>query len=140
MKPMRPAGFLVVLALVLLQVVAAHSQPAASVGENDLSGLPLEHFHAIVERPLFSPTRRAPASLAVDGEGSARQFELKGVIVSAREQHALIVSQATGKSYEVRTGDIVEGWRVERITEQSAAFTKGGVETLVPLKPPPATP
>ena len=137
---------LVVAALVLLPAAASAQQPAAtdkpalaaaSGAAGDLSGVPLEHFRAIVERPLFSPTRRPPPSSAGEPDSGARQFQLKGVVVSAREQHALIVSQSTGKSYRVRTGDVVEGWRVERITAQSAAFTKDGVETLVRLVPNP---
>jgi general secretion pathway protein N len=102
-----------------------------------LSGVPLEHFSAIVERPLVSPTRRPPPSAPGEPDSGARQFQLKGVVVSAREQHALIVSQSTGKSYRVRTGDVVEGWKVEHITDQSAAFTKDGIETLVRLVPAP---
>jgi len=137
---------LVVAALVLVPAAASAQQPAATdkpalaaaAGPTgDLSALPLEHFRAIVERPLFSPTRRPPPSAAGEPDAGPRQFQLKGVVVSAREQHALIVSQSTGKSYRVRTGDVVEGWRVERITAQSAAFTKGGVETLVRLVPNP---
>src|SRR5208282_5720740 len=136
---------LVVAALVLPPAAAASAQQpaatdkpalaAASGAAGDLSAVPLEHFRAIVERPLFSPARRPPPSAAGEPDGGARQFQLKGVVVSAREQHALIVSQSTGKSYRVRTGDVVEGWRVERITAQSAAFTKDGVETLVRLVP-----
>jgi len=139
-------GRLVVAALVLLPAAASAQQPAATDkpaaapaagAAGDLSGVPLEHFRAIVERPLFSPTRRPPPSAAAEPDAGPRQFQLKGVVVSAREQHALIVSQATGKSYRVRTGDVVEGWRVERITGESAAFTKDGVETLVRLVPNP---
>lgn len=135
---------LVVAALALLPAAALAQQPAATdkppaaaaaAASGDLSGVPLEHFRAIVERPLFSPTRRPPPSSAGEPDSGARQFQLKGVVVSAREQRALIVSQSTGKSYTVRTGDVVEGWRVERITAQSAAFTKEGVETLVRLVP-----
>ncbi|MFI4987001.1 MAG: hypothetical protein ACHQF3_06155 [Alphaproteobacteria bacterium] len=139
-------GHLLGAALVLLPAAASAQQPAATdkpsaapaaAAAGDLSGVPLEHFRAIVERPLFSPTRRPPPSAAGEPDAGPRQFQLKGVVVSAREQHALIVSQSTGKSYRVRTGDVVEGWRVERITAQSAAFTKGGVETLVRLVPNP---
>ena len=139
---------LVVATLVLLPAAAASAQQPAATGKpalaaaagaatpaGDLSGVPLEHFRAIVERPLFSPTRRPPPSSAGEPDSGARQFQLKGVVVSAREQRALIVSQLTGKSYTVRTGDVVEGWRVERITAQSAAFTKDGVEALVRLVP-----
>ena len=132
-------------ALVLLPAAAASAQQPAATGTppaaaaagtaGDLSGVPLEHFRAIVEHPLFSPSRRPPASPAAEPDSGARQFQLKGVVVSAREQRALIVSQSTGKSYQVKTGDVVEGWRVERITAQSAAFTKNGVETLVRLVP-----
>ncbi len=143
---------LIAAALFMLSATAAPAQqPAATgkppaaeasraAGDGDLSGVPLEHFRAIVERPLFSPTRRPPPSQAGEPDSGTRQFQLKGVIVSARDQHALIVSQSTGKSYQVRTGDVVEGWRVERITGDSVAFTKGGVEALVPLLPPHAHP
>jgi hypothetical protein len=146
------ARHLVAAALVLLAATAALAQqPAATgkspgveasgaAGNSDLSAMPLERFHAIVERPLFSPTRRPPASLPGEVDDGARQFQLKGAVVSASEQHALIVSQSTGKSYQVRTGDMVEGWRVERITEQSVAFTKGALRTLAPLLPPHAHP
>lgn len=139
-------GRLVGAALVLLPAAASAQQPAATDKPSaapaagptgDLSAVPLDHFRAIVERPLFSPTRRPPPSAAAEPDAGPRQFQLKGVVVSAREQHALIVSQSTGKSYRVRTGDVVEGWRVERITAQSAAFTKDGVETLVRLVPNP---
>jgi len=116
--------------------LAANAPPAAAPDAGyDLSQVPLERFRAIVERPLFSPTRRPPPSQAAEPDERPRQFQLKGVVVSAREQYALIVSQSTGKSYNVRTGDVVEGWRVERITGESAALSKDGVETLVRLVP-----
>lgn len=142
-RPMLAAARLLLaaaLALPLLPAARAQEPAEGAAGaELDLSRVPLEHFSAIVERPLFSPTRKPPPGSAGgpnDGASAAiKQFQLKGVVVSEREQLALIVSQSTGKTYQVRTGDVIEGWRVERITDQSAAFVKDGVRELVPLVP-----
>src|SRR5271167_2129456 len=105
--PERPmlaaASLLLAAALALPPLAAAGAQEpakAAAGAEVDLSRVPFERFGAIVERPLFSPTRKPPpGSLADPNDGASaaiKQFQLKGVVVSAREQHALIVSQSTG--------------------------------------------
>jgi hypothetical protein len=102
-----------------------------------LRGVPIERFNAIVERPLFSRSRK-PAAVAKDPTAaqSAAPFQLKGVLQSDGQRIALLRATPTMKSYDAWIGDVVDGWTVGQITDQSVELAKDGVSETVTLERP----
>lgn len=96
-------------------------------------------FIAMLDRPLFSPTRRPPppppppqAEAPVDNLSTAT---ISGVY-SGGGQAGVIMSIA-GKSRRVQQNQAIEGWILKSIQGRSATFSRGG-ETRV-LQLPKAT-
>jgi len=72
-------------------------------------------FAAIVERPVFSPTRRPPSEGTTETAAPTLDFSLFGVVNSAGEQSALIKPSTGGEPVRVKEGEKVSGWTVARI-------------------------
>lgn len=84
---------------------------------------PIHVFSAIVERPLFSPTRRPPAAPALATQPAVRprldHLALIGVLISADGRVALLEQPRSPSILEAREGETVEGWTVESIAADS---------------------
>jgi len=103
---------------------------------------PVEDFSAILERPLFSPTRRPPAEGAITLEASEPdlQVTLVGVIISSEEQIAIIRLQDTTRSVRLSVGDSFQGWILDSIEPSRITFRRGDIEEHIELTydvPPP---
>jgi type II secretory pathway component PulC len=72
-------------------------------------------FSAIVERPLFSTSRRPPAAEPVMATTPTLDVSLAGVVVSARESFALVTPDSGGEPMRVKEGEALSGWTVTRI-------------------------
>lgn len=72
-------------------------------------------YAAIVERPVFSPTRRPPSDAATEAAAPTLDFSLFGVVSSAGDQSALIKPSAGGEPVRVKEGEDFSGWTVARI-------------------------
>jgi hypothetical protein len=104
--------------------------PAELPGELTLARLPpIDSFTAIVERPLFSPSRRPPLPIAAPVEEaepaepeplpeatSAPAMRFVGTIGQGGAMTALIVREGHDVVDKLRVGDEVDGWRVSRVT------------------------
>ena len=97
---------------------------------------PLVTFEGILERPIFSPTRRPPsvveAPLLLDG-GSEVTFKLKGIIIDADQRIALVRMQKGKKNLRLPEGGRVSGWTVVTIEPGRVTFARGEAEKV--LKP-----
>jgi hypothetical protein len=92
-------------------------------------------FAAIVERPLFSPTRRppavAPAAPTPEPEEAPAPapppigFTLAGVVISGGTRTALVQMQADGRLVQVPEGGDIDGWTAVTIDAQRAVFRRG---------------
>lgn len=91
---------------------------------------PLERFTAMVERPLFSPTRRpepvsdAPLPVA-DGSGGppvlaadpgAPGIRFVGTVGQDGSMTAVVVRADSGDALRIAAGDTVDGWEVAAVT------------------------
>ncbi len=103
---------------------------------------PAESFSAILERPLFSPTRRPPAEGTVTIESAEPELEitLVGIIISSEEQIAIIKPKGGSQFVRLSEGDSFQGWILETIEPDRITFQRGDIEEHIELtydEPPP---
>ncbi len=99
-------------------------------------------FSTILERPLFSPTRRPPAEGTVTIESSEPELEatLVGIIISAEEQIAIVKPTDGTRFARLSLGDSFHGWILESIEPNRVTFRRGEIEEHIELdyeEPPP---
>jgi general secretion pathway protein N len=111
-------------------------QPPSEPGGNPLWAIPLSSLTATRERPLFLPTRRAPAA-AVAGpvavaappapppaEPESPQLMLVGAIVSDTEGIAVFLDPATNNIIRLKTGQDHDGWVLRSVKGREATLEK----------------
>ena len=145
---------LMLAALVYVQVQREAPGPAPSGGGGmtpPLAGLParpsfamapVEDFSTILERPLFSPTRRPPAQGMVSTAGPEPELQvtLIGVIISSEEQIAIVRLKDADRFARLSVGDSFQGWTLDSIEPSRITFRRGDVEEHIELTyelPPP---
>jgi hypothetical protein len=96
---------------------------------------PLNTYAAIVERPLFSPSRRpppgvsaAPAEPAIEG-----RYRLLGVVATGQSKKAFIADGA--RHIEVVEGDMLGSSTVKQIAADHITLTSPVGETALKLRP-----
>jgi len=113
------------------------ARPAAEPSGNPLWAVPLSSLSATRERPLFTPSRRAPAP-AVAGPVAAAppppppppseperpQLTLVGAIVGGNEGIAVFVDQTTNSVIRLRTGQDHLGWVLRSVKGREATLEK----------------
>jgi type II secretory pathway component PulC len=111
--------------------------------EKTFAMAPIEKFSAIVERPIFSPSRRPAATQS----GSLKQQQrprsklaLFGIAISAGERIALVgVERGTGRA-RMKEGQTFSGWTVVEIERNRVLLRQGTVDEELELNyegPPP---
>ena len=103
---------------------------------------PAGSFSAILERPLFSPTRRPPAEGTVTIESAEPELEVTvvGIIISSEEQIAIIKPKGGSQLVRLSEGDSFQGWTLETIEPDRITFRRGDIEEHIELsydEPPP---
>jgi hypothetical protein len=105
-----------------------------------LSPAALDLFSAVIERPVFSPTRRPaeppsppspePAPVEQDPE-----FSLAGIIISEHGRFVLAVTKG-GRGDVVRVGEgrSIDGWTIARVEPERAVLRRGETENLMLLE------
>ncbi|MDX6748716.1 hypothetical protein SH611_02735 [Geminicoccaceae bacterium 1502E] len=86
---------------------------------------PLEAFTALVERPLFSPSRRpppAPATKAAPATATAEpeeigepDFQLVGTVTRKEQVFALVLPEDGGSVRWLGEGDELDGWIIVEV-------------------------
>jgi general secretion pathway protein N len=106
-----------------------------SLGTNPLWGIPVERLNVTRERPLFSPSRRPPASTArsapVKIVGTIRPaaapkpaLNLVGTVEGNREGYAVFVNTTTHSIVRLRMGEGEDGWVLRSVSERGAVLYK----------------
>jgi len=90
-------------------------------------------FSAIVERPLFSTSRRPPAVEPVLATTPTLDVSLAGVVVSTRESFALVTPNAGGEPMRIKEGEAISGWTVTRIDADRILLRNEGTEAELRL-------
>jgi hypothetical protein len=116
---------------------------------NPLWAIPLSSLTATRERPLFLPTRRAPAP-AVAGpvavaapppppppaEPESPQLMLVGAIASETEGIAVFLDPATNNIIRLKTGQDHDGWVLRSVKGREATLQKNQQTTTLALPVP----
>ncbi|HEX7815997.1 hypothetical protein [Dyella sp.] len=96
--------------------------------------LPLEHFAAVWQRPLFNPDRKP--TVHTSGEGSnLGDMELTGIILTPSMRVALLHSKDGDKDMRIREGSASPdgGVKLLQLQARSAVFESGGTRTELKL-------
>jgi hypothetical protein len=131
------------------QLVGARSnaEPPAPAG-NPLWALPLERLSITRERPIFSPSRRAPTPAptyvapvadrqpATPPEPERPAVSLIGTVVGTDVQIGVFLEKATQNVVRLRLGEEHQGWVLRLVKAREVTLVKDVEQTLV-LEPPP---
>lgn len=98
-------------------------------------------YTAVVERPIFVPTRRMSPGLSGEGGGSIQrgQFVLTGVILSNGRNIALLREVSSGRMLRVEQGAQVNGMLVDKLEPDKVVLKQGNDVEEVVLKIPAAS-
>lgn len=96
---------------------------------------PQAAFSAIVDRPLFSPTRRpVPGSASGNAAGIEARYRLLGLVVSESVRRAWLADGT--RHFELGEGDKLDGWTVARIEQDRLVLTSPAGEAVLGLRRP----
>lgn len=124
--------------------------PPTEPNGNPLWAIPLSSLAATRERPLFLPSRRAPAA-AVAGPVAAAPppppppppseperppLTLIGVIAGESEGYAVFLDQASNSVIRLKTGQDHEGWVLRAVKGREATLHKNGKSEMLALPVP----
>ena len=114
--------------------------PVAQTGQapsgNPLWGIQLKQLSATRDRPIFSPSRRPPATDApatavvnspvlVPKQPERPPLSLIGTIVNGDDGFAIFVDQTTKAALQIRMGADYRGWMLRQIEARSVTLQKG---------------
>jgi general secretion pathway protein N len=129
------------------------ARPAAKpqVSANPLWGIPFSALTATRERPLFAPTRRAPAPAVANAPIVAPppppapaviehpDLILVGTVTGEAHDLAVFIEPATHKTVRLLAGQNHKGWVLQSVEAKSVTLHKGNRTESLALPPPSAT-
>jgi general secretion pathway protein N len=129
------------------------SAPAADPGgrelpANPLWAIPLKQLSNTRERPIFSPSRRPPASAVAGPPPPAAvrvppksagpqspELSLVGTVIGEKESIAVFVD-ATKSAVRLRTGEAHKGWALRTVHTREATLERDGESAILSLPRP----
>ena len=122
------------------------ADPAA--GPVRLTLPPLASLSETVERPLFSESRRPPeeeSNTALEvptpvPSGTSTNFNVSAIVITDDERAVLLVHPESGDLTRVAEGEMISGWRLEKVEADRAIFSRDGETQEAALRafgPPP---
>lgn len=91
---------------------------------------PIVTYRDIVERPLFSDTRRpqaAPeAAAAAPTAVLNTKWKLTGIVVAGENSSAHVVGIGDRKTVRLQLGTVLDGWRLEKVAADHVEFGLSG--------------
>ena len=107
---------------------AAPADLPAPVSSPPLFAMPdRESLAVILERPVFSETRRPSRDLA-GAKATPADFTLAGVVISAGARSALIQPLHGNVLRSLKEGDDIDGWMLVEIARDRIKIRRGAVE------------
>ena len=136
----------------VVEVTIPPATPNAPATERTLSAnplweMPLKQFSVTRERPIFLPSRRAPAPPASivtvakvvvpkPKEPEQPQLSLVGTISGDDARFGIFVDQATKNVLRLKVGEDFQGWELRSIQAREASFQKNQLTFVVALPQP----
>lgn len=131
-------GWLAGLLLLLLWLPArAEDAPQAPAQRPDFSA-----FAPMIERPLFSNTRRPPALLEaptenLDAQQLREAWRLSGIVLENSQQLAIFSQRQGEKLLQLEVGMVLaDEWRLQRIERDRVWLGNNGTEVELLLREP----
>ena len=92
-------------------------------------------FAAVVQRPLFAPSRRAPSRSIDAPEAAPSELHaiVIGIVQSLARSFVLLRPSGRPEVVQVREGDSFEGWLLSQILPDRAIFTRDGEEIVLEI-------
>lgn len=149
-EPMEPSAAGAGTATIRIEAdyTAAISQP---LGGNPLWAIPLKELAATRERPIFSPSRRAPAPAAATApyvpspqpvkpaEPERPQLSLVGTIAGDKEGFGIFLDRSASTVFRLKTGEQYKGWFLREVRSRETVLEKGDKTATLALPVPPPT-
>jgi len=117
-----------------------------ALSANPLWAMPLKQFSATRERPIFLPSRRAPAPpeaavaaprvVALPKEPERPQFSLVGTIAGDEDKFGIFVDQTTKAVIRLRVGEDFQGWKLRSVQGREATLEKNQLSVVLALPQP----
>lgn len=91
---------------------------------------PIRNYDAILDRPIFSSSRRGTSEAVAPTVVVSRELKLKltGTTISDTEKYALLVPKEGGEPLQLREGEDYQGWNLARIKNSAVVFRRNGAE------------
>lgn len=126
--------------------IAQGNRAAESVPLNPLSGIAVEQFAEIVNRPLFNPTRTpppprvedvAPAAVAQptppEDTAKAEDFTLLAVAIDDDARIAMLRWNKTNEVFHLKQGQFLSDWELRSIGEREVTIARDDVSFSLKL-------
>jgi general secretion pathway protein N len=136
----------------VVEVTIPPATPNAPATERTLSAnplweMPLKQFSVTRDRPIFLPSRRAPAPPASivtvakvvvpkPKEPEQPQLSLVGTISGDDARFGIFVDQTTKNVLRLKVGEDFQGWELRSIQAREASFQKNQLTFVVALPQP----
>ena len=125
-------------------------RPDLSASGNPLWAIPLKSLTATRERPIFLPSRRAPApapavaaayveppkTVAPPPEPDRPALRLVGVVTGTADGFAVFISDTTRDIIRLKTGEGHEGWILRSVKAREAVLEKNRRSAVIELPQP----
>lgn len=128
------------------QVKNAHWKPPSAVrpdlGNAPVASLPngeadISRFVAILDRPLFSPSRRPPPPPPPPAPPPPPDpfatIQLLGVFAGADHTGSGIVARVDGRVRRIRVNELIGGWAVKAVNDRDVTFVSGDTTRVIKL-------
>ena len=99
---------------------------------------PVVAYREIVERPLFSDTRRppdkaAPAAAAAANEQLNAKWKLTGIVVVGENSFVRVAGIRDQETVRLQMGMPLDGWKLEQIKTDHVVFSSAGRSAILKL-------
>lgn len=124
----------------------AQAPGSGTTSANPLAPIRLEGLEATVKRPLFEPSRRAfvpppppraapPPPKVAAPPPPVPAFRLLGVVASGERSIAIITHPGRPTAMRLETGDLIDGWQIERIEPNRVVLARAGQKKRIEIFP-----
>jgi type II secretory pathway component PulC len=95
----------------------------------------LEDFPEILERPVFTASRRPPERREQTVErAQPLTVVISGILITPDSRMALVSSAKDQKPLRLRVGDAIQGWKVVEIDYRRVVIRRGAAERVLDLR------
>lgn len=99
--------------------------PASMAADLSYTMAPMTKFEAILQRPIFSPTRRGVGGSVAVPVSQELDLKITGTVVTDSDRYAMVLPGGGGETLTLREGEEFRGWTVSRVHLKGVVFERG---------------